>query len=139
MDTELKAGRELDKLVGKLVMGYTIYHYDKGYRESCFYQLMDRDFEPVADRYGEQRTEELAWGDAPRFSTDIKAAWQVYEFLEARGIIRVGNGDGDSKDVDFIADSPLIFGGDRLINAHITAESYPLAICLAALKATGNL
>lgn len=66
---------------------------------------------------------------AYRFTDDISLAWQVYAWLESRGLVRVSNGDGDSKDCDFTPNDT------QLKSAHVSADSYELAICLAALKA----
>ena len=63
--------------------------------------------------------------DVPPFSADIASAWKVVENIHARGlIIRVSNGDGDSFDCDILG-----------TEGHVSAETWPLAICRAALKA----
>lgn len=65
-------------------------------------------------------------------SIDICCAWALYELLESKGLIRMSNGDGDSKDVDFISRT------DDYQSVHVTAETYELALCLAALGAKGE-
>lgn len=76
--------RELDVRVAK-ALGYTVYHYDKDYAKNCYYQLFDGDGGPVVYtngwRDGERKTEEEAWNDVPRFSTDLAAAWALVEYL----------------------------------------------------------
>lgn len=72
----------------------------------------------------------------PAFSTDIAAAWQIVEWLHERKIVViVSNGNGDSHDCDIILGSP--HDVDTLSGVHVTADSWPRAICLAALKAVG--
>src|SRR5687768_11894653 len=77
METDLQAGRGTDKVIGERIMGYTIYHYDKGY--TPYWMLMDEEFEAVAQYPWNQRSSEgIAWSeDCPHFSTDLNAAFMV--------------------------------------------------------------
>ena len=106
----MKAGRELDALIAEKVMGF-----DKEFVVS--------------------RVDGLPYAEVPHYSTQIQDAWLVVEKLhnDSVGIIRVSNGDGDSYDCDILPYLPKEMEGCS--HAHITAESWPLAICLAALKA----
>lgn len=67
----------------------------------------------------------------PAYSTDIAMAWKVVEKLHPLGLVRVSNGDGDSFDFDFIPINPFM----QLAPAHVSADSWPLAICLGAVSA----
>ena len=58
------------------------------------------------------------------------AAWPVVERLADDCIVRISNGDGDSRDFDII---PFTIGKYNF--AHSSAKTWPLAICRAALKA----
>lgn len=67
-------------------LGYTVYHYDKGYKP--YWMLMDPDFNPVVYapfREGERASEAEAWADLPAFDTNMDAAWLVVEAVRARG------------------------------------------------------
>ncbi len=70
------------------------------------------------------------------YSTDIRAAWEMLCALQSKArIIRVSNGDGDSCDVNILADA---LSNGQSAHSKIkdgTLENAPLAICRAALKA----
>lgn len=68
----------------------------------------------------------------PLYSTSWNAAKEPLDWLAARGIVRLSNGDGDSRDCDFIAD-----GFSELRCAHVTAETWPKAISEAIEAAKG--
>ena len=120
---KLPAGRELDRIVGERIIGCRIRHQ----RKRDLYDLVipggvdQVDFcEPGGP-----------WGAVPHYSTSIEAAWQVVEKLRTiRQHVQVhaNNGWGCSawnvRKVDAVG---LVAG---------TAETAPLAICRAALKAT---
>ena len=115
----MKAGRELDALIAEKVLGLS------GVRDGKSWL------------YGDNWThnKEGVLCLVPHYSTQIADAWLVVEKLhnDSVGIIRVSNGDGDSYDCDILPYLPKEMDGCS--HAHITAESWPLAICLAALKA----
>lgn len=70
--------------------------------------------------------EAIYW--TPPYSTEISAAWEVVEKFPAMQLFKYANGLG--WDCYWHAESgPL--------NVHAQAETAPLAICLAALKALG--
>lgn len=80
---EMPAGREMDKAIGQHIFKYWVDHYDKDYAENCYYCLMDGSGDAVIPGfYGERKTEEEAWNDCPEFSTDIAAAWEVWDYLK---------------------------------------------------------
>lgn len=125
----MKAGRELDVLIGKKVLGLkvvkTVWGKEKQYRQFSI---------GAPDYYDDAGCSELH-NPLPSYSQDIEAAWQVVEKLTS-----------DSWKVTLITSE---FGGtDCLIECTAGARgrfysdtmeglntSAPLAICLAALKA----
>lgn len=79
---------ELDIQCAK-ALGYTVYHYDKDYAENCYYQLVDRQLNPVVSfpfRAGEQKTEAEAWDDAPEFSINRDATSLLEDEIERRNL-----------------------------------------------------
>jgi hypothetical protein len=118
----MKAGRELDALIAEKVMGI-----ETEYRKPC--PSDERDWLMVK---GGGRYEFV-----PSYSTDIKCAWLVVEKLRRQGIflsvipqidnyaVYVWSNVGES---DKYNTYPL---------GTLEAETAPLAICLAALKACG--
>lgn len=68
---------ELNKQIA-LKLGYSVYHYDKGYPADCYYMLMTPDFNPVVlGRDGERKTEDAAWGDCPNWQENIGLAMEL--------------------------------------------------------------
>lgn len=117
----LEAGRELDVLVGKAI-GFQIYHYDKGHRESNYYQLVDEEFDPVVPLFGGERKTELdAWNDTPKFSTNIADAWQIAEKFRLC-VVPLGEGW-----------TAFLPGRSLEDAARYASKTAPLAICRAAL------
>ncbi len=73
--------------------GYTIYHYDKDYAESCYYMLMNPDWDSVVHsdltgrfleefskrhiRAGERKTEAEAWLDCPQWLENTDLAFEL--------------------------------------------------------------
>ena len=115
----MKAGRELDALIAEKVMGLT--RHDESY---------------VAEGVG--KVLRFVWRDGcgtcvysgdmflPHYSTDIAAAWEVVEKADLWSLYG-SIGDGPYR--------ACIQFGDR--EGLMTADTAPLAICLAALKAKG--
>jgi len=108
MSNEIQAGRDTDRRVAE-ALGYEVEEAD-GFLE----------MRSPCDLVGPQL---YGWTKLSRFSTGIGAAWRLAEKLMKRHIVRISNGDGDSCDVDIIT-----------ANVHITADTFPLAICRAFLK-----
>lgn len=129
-----EAGRNLDGIVARKVMGYYVYHYDKGHARDNYFMLMDSEGEPVADvlsgGYREfQRTYESdAWDDCPAFSTDIAAAWIVMEWLRLHGYQPDLSVEDDN--ATWLC-TTRIEAGRYLFEKASTA---PLSICRAALR-----
>lgn len=110
----MKPGRGLDQLIAEKVMGHKI--------------LVNQSLYP--DGLGEQCGS--VYGPLGHYSADIAAAWEVVLEMAKRGhpveIYAGGSGDGSSWTVTF-------FGGSC---GNEYADTAPLAICLAALKAAAR-
>lgn len=105
----MKAGRELDTLVAEKVMGWTYRTFPDG---AC----------PLVKHWycGEQ------YMLMQPFSTSIASAWQVVEKLKA---------NGNNVWVEWAG--TVWVCGTTSVFPDIEADTAPLAICLAALKACG--
>lgn len=60
-------------------LGYSVYHYDKGPADTCYYSLQDSHGEPVVSVFkeGERKTEDAAWGDCPNFMDNIPLLLEI--------------------------------------------------------------
>jgi len=106
---DVVASRELDALVAETVMGW-----EQVAPDSIWWQVGQRLIE------------------APPFSTDIGAAWQMVEHMRRRRrFVQITCPVGDEIAVDI--EGP---NGETLESSW--AESAPLAICRAALKAAAD-
>lgn len=121
--SEMKAGRELDALVAERVMGWTDV------------KLAKRPELGVLGRHPVRHAQEIV----PHYSTDIAAAMAVVEELRS-WIFWVQRVEAPLGQVRYSArvytrdkDVPYYFGAYY----DATANTAPLAICLAALKAVG--
>ena len=104
----MKAGRELDALIAEKVMGFRK-HHAHGYLRN-------------------------APGEEPHYSTNIADAWEVVERL----VSTPGpNGDHHSVQVDYSGDAVVVIDENEDWQVSAIADTAPLAICLAALKAKG--
>lgn len=132
--SEMTAGRELDALVASRVMGWTEVRYVHGL-------------------FAGGRKWEGAYGKPPSgveetipgYSTDM-AAWQVVERMRTLGwSLRFGNNGSCSQQNaaaffrDFRGPGRHLLTGSHAVadGAEGSADSAPLAICRAALKACG--
>ena len=107
-----EAGRELDALVGTHVFEWA---HDPGYS------------------FPWSESEDANVGFLlPQFSTDIAAAWQVVEHLKAEWMFNL---IGPSAKKQWAAS--FMNSKNATVFAIIAADTAPLAICLAALKAVG--
>lgn len=107
------AGRELDALVAEKVMGIAV------------------------NRFGEVIQPGMGVGMPRRYSTDIASAWGVVEKMQADGwFFKVEDGALHTCwYADFIISEP---GRPPKGPRRTQADTAPLAICLAALKAVGE-
>ena len=130
----MEAGAELDRLVAEKVMDYSMYHYDKDYKDACYWMLLDSEGDSVEWRPDyrdiEHKTEAEAWAACPKFSTNVAAAFDVIREINKNYRLRFANLRMHGiKDEVWTAD---LTGEPRYIAAAHTPE---LAICRAALKA----
>lgn len=125
---ELTAGRELDALVAKKVMGW---------REviTGVYCISGAAGVPPENADG-------WWKTIPRYSTDIAAAWEVVEKLRGPNDDEFGGGEFwkflDCSEAGWRAELFLDLGDGADAPALLAAGvgyALPEAICLAALKA----
>jgi hypothetical protein len=137
---QLQAGRELDALVAKLVMGWTVAHYAKegrclGFKPNAtnYYEAAD------GSNVGGVKRSDLSsdysyWSP----STDIKAAWEVVQHLTASTYMLKMNqfwieGGSLGGKLGF----RVAFQYYRSMDEHqATADTISLAICRAALLST---
>lgn len=119
---ELKAGRELDRMIVEKIFGLDPWTARRG-------------LHPDGDI-------EYHWGYplghdvAPNYSTDIAAAWQVIEHLRSQGYQFHINSLAESNNISVLISNPDKHSlGDMADFTVWEHESLPLAICLAALKA----
>ncbi len=111
----MKAGREIDALVARHVMGWTYKTFPDG---AC----------PLVKHWycGEQ------YVLMKSFSTSISDAWQVVEKLVIEGKVFIVKGDG-LRAGDYALKWTVLCDNQPRTDA----DTAPLAICLAALKAVG--
>ena len=119
--SELKAGRELDALVAEKVMGRV---WAVAPMTAPIKVLIEPQFK-TGDWQELKGGEIASFGNLPLYSTDIAAAWEVVEKLRGDRIT-VGVTAYD-RDVE----CEIHIGGLHTVRA----ETAPLAICRAALKA----
>ena len=137
----MEAGTELDRIVAEKVMGYSMYHYDKDYKDACYWMLIDSEGDSVEWKPNyrdiEHKTEAEAWAACPKFSTDIAAAFEVLDKVSKNYRLWFANlrmhgmekEDGTQVET-WVAD---LTGEPRKV---ASAPTPALAICRAALKAS---
>lgn len=112
----MRAGRDLDALVAEKVMGTDV--------GDIFYDATHQEIMP----------------SVPSYSTDMAAAWQVVEHLLAKGrplaLQAPGSYDMNEEYHQFTRWMAGFSGGVGFTE-EVEADTAPLAICLAALKAVG--
>ncbi len=131
----MKAGRELDELVAEKVMGMHKKIGNHGGMMGSRSGYFDAWIESNGERYGR---------DAPPFSTDIEAAWQVVEKVRN---IEIDKDSLVKASFQVMASpyDPVYYAGwvahdDANAFYHWNfADTAPYAICLAALAAKGVL
>jgi hypothetical protein len=116
----MEAGRELDQLIATKVMKHTVFSIS-----------------PIVLIGLQEANENGATRDLAHYSTDISAAWEVVEkFQKEAWKVTVSNLGDRSKfeNDDYIFDRWIC----RVGTNRAKADTAPLAICLAALKAVGE-
>ncbi|MES1047209.1 hypothetical protein FOA22_22405 [Heyndrickxia oleronia] len=108
--------REIDKLVAENVMGWKTrkrYEINKRIYEYAFQNI--------------NHSDHIIWFDLPEFSANIKDAWLVVEKLDFDvKVTKYENSAGYQCHVFIPSNVQMVF-----------AETAPMAICKAALKAVG--
>lgn len=111
--TELKAGRELDALIAEKVMGLTV-------------EWWNGEVYSITVEEGHERSS----SHVLPYSDNIAAAWEVVEKLDNRNVVAKEMGvlrfTINRYDDGYTA---------RFFSVGATADTAPLAICLAALQA----
>lgn len=131
----MKAGRELDAIIAQMVMGWAICGYAayddwlaRSNRGDVDIVFIDRDgvvWRAVGDLCN-------VWSP----STDIAAAWQVVEKLGYNwNLYRDVGKCGDDCETQGDKLYRFIYAAPGMPMEGVTADTAPLAICLAALKA----
>lgn len=119
---KLDAGRELDALIAEKVMGWT-------WDESTAWS-------PSGGRNSRTGRPDDPWWWLPHYSTDIAAAWEVFEKIPMTIYApHASLAAGEYENVDqWVAEARL----PSKESISESADTAPLAICLAALKALGS-
>lgn len=121
----MKAGRELDTLVAEKVMGW------EATADGLYWDARQKRTRLVLGSVIAKKREEMGIENRPGFvfapSTDIAAAWEVVEKADLWSLYG-SIGDGPYR--------ACIQFEDR--EGLMTADTAPLAICLAALKAVSQ-
>lgn len=121
----MKAGRELDTLVAEKVMGW------EATADGLYWDARQKRTRLVLGSVIAKKREEMGIENGPGFvfapSTDIAAAWEVVEKADLWSLYG-SIGDGPYR--------ACIQFEDR--EGLMTADTAPLAICLAALKAVSQ-
>jgi|CXWL01.1.fsa_nt_gi hypothetical protein len=129
----MKANRPIDAMIAEHVMGtekyWAIRWGGSGYGDFPTY---DKAVINALKIFGDRRGAIIPYWDEPCYSTDISAAWLVVEKLRERGWKIELFGRTDCWCVLFEQ------GPNHTLQTAIEdADTAPLAICLAALKAVG--
>lgn len=114
----MNAGPELDALIASKVMGWTTQKAKSDGME------FDQWLEPASVGFVVQYR-------PPNYSTDIAAAWEVVEKLQAR-FLRV-----DVSAINSDGFTVKIWVSEYADHIYAMGDTAPLAICLAALKSVG--
>lgn len=129
--SELKAGRELDALVAEKVMGWRPMQGGVSMEIGEKGDLWEDGSRKWYGKDGDPRPMRLL--PSPKFSTDIASAWLVVEKTDpvfSWVLSRAQDGDYDVSMTFHATDYEIVY--------EATADTAPLAICRAALKAVGH-
>lgn len=121
----MEAGRELDALVAEKVMGLIVPEW--GEETPCPYCGSEMRYCGTRSRCS--TCQEWRHSRYKEYSTDIAAAWEVVEQFAGKAYI------GMARSTHF-QDWKVVIS-DRYRTYEVEAETIPLAICLAALRAKG--
>jgi hypothetical protein len=145
----MEAGREMDALVAELVMGWTeIHKHDEmGWSgigpngpSNNSWRTLPSTMKSISKNVCTFKMEKWPYANVRKYSTDIAAAWQVVERFDRRLVdidIRSDTqDDGELWGAGFIEYFEEGEGFKAIGSA--AADTAPLAICRAALKAVIN-
>lgn len=146
----LQAGRELDALIAEKVMGWQAHHRQDKCDGVYIIRCGSCGGDGHANCYGggqgsiQSLCEDVPCGDEaslPPYTEEIAAAWQVAEKLRKRAFLFALWNKGHGFVACFSSDDPVywlegIESGPASVDT-VQADTAPLAICLAALKAVG--
>jgi len=124
--SEMQAGREIDALIAEKVMGWKVHA-----RNTAWWVK--------AEEENESTTNIMGWtcgNDRFSPSTDIAAAWEVREHMKKSGFYGLIKDCGKSYTSLFVK-TMVDEEGEHEQIGHSLAETAPLVICRAALKALG--
>lgn len=122
------AGRGLDALVAEKVMGFSWRAFPNGRALKPSHSPA-----PIADKFVQLHPHEWGLAAVPYYSTNIADAWLIVEKVDNRNAV--------AKEMGVLTLSLTRYDNSytaRFFNSGATAETAPLAICLAALKAVGG-
>ncbi len=123
MSDELQAGREMDASVSRVVFGREVEAHAR------WVYVCNRPHHQETDLYFVGTLDML-----PRYSTDIREAWTVFDHLVEIGLqVLLSRDPGDPYEVEVCTTETLYEQGYR--GCVVTDPSAPLAICRAAIKA----
>lgn len=132
----MEAGRELDALVSQHVMRN---QWDESRCRVCGWPLATAADEGCTADSCSMRPKPERRADEPApYSTEIAAAWQVVETLAAQNWTMSLGWKG--ADRVYANTAEVVFqqmGSGDYRTAHAVADTAPLAICIAALRALG--
>lgn len=136
---DMPAGREMDALIAEKVIRWEVF-----YGEYKGYELLD---DEIAQGYPPEEEVDGVPFEIPNYSTDIAAAWEVVEQMR-----NTPCKDGDHYCFELFATNKWAAVFKHHLGEMVpeegfkdfeyfmaTAETAPLAICRAALKAMGVL
>ena len=129
----MEAGRELDALVAEKVMGWS------SQADGLYWDAGNHRTRLVLGSIIAKKRDEMGLENAHGFvfapSTNIADAWEVVERL----VSTPGpNGDHHSVQVDYSGDAVVVIDENEDWQVSAIADTAPLAICLAALKAVSQ-
>lgn len=134
----MQAGRELDALVAARIFGLVACDRwkDLNFGSSGGPALMKNCAHAEGACYPSMERGSLngKFGGPARYSTDISAAWLVVLALLARGIPSRTTASPNGFSCRFTTPSTGCYGGEHHV---ASADTTPLAICLAALETLG--
>ncbi len=131
----MNAGRELDALIAEKVMGLCVHEWEYTTLDEFMDDWMAKCDKCNIETSGGSREMCPASGHTQPYSTDIAAAWTVVEKLRCAWdfSLQVFAEEGGTGACFTVMGETFRSDGSHMFSAE--ADTAPLAICLAALKA----